>query len=142
MINASGVAKLADLGLAKTATVKETASESSDEVLGTPQYISPEQLTGVDTATRAGDSTKAAIEAMCYNIGKEVGAMAAVLHGKVDAIILTGGIAYNKMICGKITDMVGFIAPVIISPGENEMEALAANALRVMEGRLEAKEYI
>lgn len=85
---------------------------------------------------------KAAIEAMCYNIGKEVGAMATVLHGRVDAIILTGGIAYNKMICGKITDMVGFIAPVIISPGENEMEALAANALRVIEGRLEAKEYI
>ncbi len=53
MINAFGVAKLADLGLAKTATVKETASESSDEVLGTPQYISPEQLTGVTTDIRS-----------------------------------------------------------------------------------------
>lgn len=60
-------------------------------------------------------------DAMCYQIGKEIGAMAAVLKGKVDAILLTGGIAYGKPITDYITRMVGFIAPVKVYPGEDEM---------------------
>ncbi|MBR4064713.1 MAG: butyrate kinase [Tidjanibacter sp.] len=95
----------------------------------------------VEDATAGDTKAKAAVEAMCYNVGKEIGQMAAVLCGKVDAIILTGGIAYNESICHYITNMVGFIAPVVVMPGENEMEALANNALRVLEGKLEAKVY-
>ena len=80
-------------------------------------------------------------DAMCYQIGKEIGAMAAVLKGKVDAILLTGGIAYGKPITDYITRMVGFIAPVKVYPGEDEMRALAMNGLMVLRGELQAKTY-
>lgn len=80
-------------------------------------------------------------DAMCYQIGKEIGAMAAVLKGKVDAILLTGGIAYGKPITDYIRDMVGFIAPVKVYPGEDEMRALAMNGLMVLRGEMQAKEY-
>ena len=80
-------------------------------------------------------------DAMCYQIGKEIGAMAAVLKGKVDAILLTGGIAYGKPITDYITRMVGFIAPVKVYPGEDEMRALAMNGLMVLRGEMQAKTY-
>lgn len=79
--------------------------------------------------------------AMCYQIGKEIGAMAAVLNGRVDAILLTGGIAYGKPITDYIEKMVGFIAPIKIYPGEDEMRALALNGLMVLKGEIEAKIY-
>jgi butyrate kinase len=80
-------------------------------------------------------------DAMSYQVAKEIGAMATVLHGDVDGIILTGGIANNPMVVEYIKKMVSFIAPVIIYPGEDEMHALAMNGLRVLKGELEAKEY-
>lgn len=80
-------------------------------------------------------------EGMCYQIAKEIGSMAAVLKGKVDAILLTGGIAYGKPITDYITDMVHFIAPVKIYPGEDEMRALALNGLMVLKGQLQPKIY-
>ena len=67
--------------------------------------------------------------------------MAAVLKGKVDAILLTGGIAYGKPITDYITRMVGFIAPVKVYPGEDEMRALAMNGLMVLRGEMQAKTY-
>lgn len=89
-----------------------------------------------------GDKRAALLQdAMCYNVGKAIGSMAAVLKGKVDAIILTGGIAYEKYVCDYIADMVSFIAEVVPMPGENELEALAFNALRVLEGKLSPKVY-
>lgn len=81
------------------------------------------------------------LHAMCYQVAKEIGAMAAVLQGKVDAILLTGGIAYGKSITDYITDMIRFIAPVKIYPGEDEMRALAMNGLMVLRGETEAKIY-
>lgn len=81
-------------------------------------------------------------EAMVYQITKAIGSMAAVLKGKVDAIILTGGISHDKSIVTTITDCTGFIAPIVDMAGEYEMEALAAGAIRVMIGQEEAKEYI
>ena len=98
----------------------------------------------MEVANRAEAGDKRAIlvqDAMCYNIGKEVGKMAAVLKGKVDAIILTGGIAHDNYVCQYISEMVSFIAPVVVMPGENELEALAGNALRVLEGTLTPKIY-
>lgn len=80
-------------------------------------------------------------DAMCYQIGKEIGAMAAVLKGKVDAILLTGGIAYGKPLTDCIREMVAFIAPVEVYPGEDEMRALAMNGLMVLRGEMQAKEY-
>lgn len=80
-------------------------------------------------------------DAMSYQIAKTIGAMATVLHGKVDGIILTGGIANNPMVCEYIKKMVSFIAPVIIYPGEDEMHALAMNGLMLLKGEIEAREY-
>lgn len=80
-------------------------------------------------------------DAMSYQVAKEIGAMAAVLHGEVDAVILTGGIANNTMVVEYIKKMVSFIAPVIIYPGEDEMHALAMNGLLVLKGEIEVKEY-
>jgi butyrate kinase len=67
--------------------------------------------------------------------------MAAVLSGKVDAIILTGGIAYSKKIVGDISDRVSFIGEIKVYPGEDEMLALAEGGLRVLKGEEEAKKY-
>ena len=89
-----------------------------------------------------GDTNARMIQdAMSYQVAKEIGSLAAVLHGEVDAIILTGGIANNTMVVEYIKKMVSFIAPVIIYPGEDEMHALAMNGLMVLKGEIIPKEY-
>jgi butyrate kinase len=80
-------------------------------------------------------------EAVGYQVGKEIGAMATVLEGKVDAIILTGGLAFQEGLIGSIKGMVDYIADVIVYPGEDEMSALAFNALLVLEGKTDIKTY-
>ena len=80
-------------------------------------------------------------DAMIYEIGKTAGSMAAVLCGKVDGIIFTGGISHDKYVVEKLTEMLGFIAPITVMAGEFEMEALAAGAIRVLSGKEEAKTY-
>ena len=67
--------------------------------------------------------------------------MAVVLKGAVDGIILTGGVAHNPYLVEYIKEMVGFIAPVSVYPGEDEMQALAMNALMALRGEIEVKEY-
>ncbi|MFC2115730.1 butyrate kinase [Bacteroidota bacterium] len=90
-----------------------------------------------------GDKEASLIQdAMSYQVAKEIGAMATVLHGDVDGIILTGGIANNPMVVEYVKKMVSFIAPVIIYPGEDEMHALAMNGLRVLKGELIPKDYV
>ncbi|MCD6436611.1 MAG: butyrate kinase [Clostridiales bacterium] len=80
-------------------------------------------------------------KAMAYQISKEIGAYATALKGDVDAIILTGGIAYDKMFTSWIKECVGYISDVIIYPGEDEMSALANGGLRVLRKEEEAKIY-
>lgn len=80
-------------------------------------------------------------DAMIYEIGKTAGSMAAVLCGKVDGIIFTGGISHDKYVVEKLTKMLSFIAPITVMAGEFEMEALAAGAIRVLSGEEEAKTY-
>lgn len=80
-------------------------------------------------------------DAFGYNVAKSIGAAAAVLSGKVDAILLTGGVAYNTKLMVKIEDMVKFIAPVKVYPGEDEMSALAMNGLAVLTGREKPSVY-
>lgn len=84
---------------------------------------------------------KLVLDAMSYQIGKFIGAMAVALEGKVDAIILTGGISRSELITGDIKKMVDFIAPVEVNAGEFEMEALASGALRILRGEEKPKEY-
>jgi butyrate kinase len=81
-------------------------------------------------------------KAASYQIGKEIGAMAAVLDGKVDAIILTGGMAYQESNINRIRDMVSFIAEVVVYPGEDELKSLAFNGLLALDGKIEIKTYI
>lgn len=79
--------------------------------------------------------------AFVYQVEKGIGAMAAVLHGNVDAILLGGGIAHSAELVDAVRDACGWIAPVTAYPGEFEMEAMAAGAVRVLSGAEEAKHY-
>lgn len=81
------------------------------------------------------------IDAMIYHTAKQIASEGAVLKGKVDNIILTGGIAHSEYITKGIRERVEYLAPVVIYPGEDEMKALALNALAVLRGEREAKEY-
>lgn len=92
-------------------------------------------------ANEGDNEAKLALEAMCYGVAKHIGQMAVVLDGDVDAIILTGGIAHSNYVTNAISEKCRFIAPIEIYAGENELQALAMNALRVLQGSLEAKTY-
>ena len=80
-------------------------------------------------------------DAFIMQVAKDIGSMACVLNGKVDQIIVTGGIAYDKPIVSKIKERAGFIAPFTVYPGEDELLALAQGGLRVMNGEEEAMKY-
>lgn len=80
-------------------------------------------------------------DGMAYQIAKEIGSMSAVLKGKTDAVILTGGLAYSELLCDRIRKRVSFIAPVKVYAGEDEMLALAEGAVRVLRGEEKAKIY-
>ena len=84
---------------------------------------------------------KLVFEAMIYQIAKEIGACATVLQGEIDAIFLTGGLAYNSYVVEKLNKSIAFLAPIHIIPGEKEMEALCQGGVRVLKGIEEAKEY-
>ena len=82
------------------------------------------------------------LEAMAYQVAKEIGAMGTVLKGEVDAILITGGIANSKWFCSLVIERVYRIAPVHVYPGQDEMGALAENALLAINGEIEVKEYL
>jgi butyrate kinase len=96
----------------------------------------------IERRIAAGDARAALVyEAMAYQIAKGIGELATVVAGRVDRIILTGGLAHSELLTGWIRDRVAFIAPVKVLPGENELEALAQGALRVLRGEETAGEY-
>ena len=78
---------------------------------------------------------------MCLNVAKDIAKLAATVSGKVDRIILTGGIAYSDYVSNYIKEHVEFICPVEIMAGEYEMEALAAGCLRVLRGEEELQDF-
>ena len=105
-------------------------------------YLGTNDMREVTKRANEGDEqAKAAKEAFLYQVSKNIGSMATVLYGKVDQIILTGGIAYGKDVCESIQERCGFIAPFTVYPGEDELLALAQGGLRVMKGEEEAKQY-
>lgn len=81
------------------------------------------------------------LNAMIYQTAKSIGAAATVLYGQVDAILLTGGIAHSDYVISRLTKRVSFLAPVHVYPGEDELEALALNALGALRGELKIQEY-
>ena len=86
------------------------------------------------------EACRQVFDAMAYQLAKDIGAMAAVLQFRVDAVVYTGGIAYSQRLTDAITEYIGPLAPVISLPGEEEMRSLAEGALRVLHGE-EAKRY-
>ncbi len=105
-------------------------------------YLNTNNAYEVELLAQDGDEYANKIQdAMSYQVGKEIGSLAAVLKGDVDAIILTGGISHNPMVVEYIKSMVSFIAPVVIYPGEDELHALVWNGLLVLKGQLQPKEY-
>lgn len=91
---------------------------------------------------RLGDeNAQILVDAMLYHTAKQIASEAAVLCGQIDAILLTGGMAHSDYIVSELRRRIGFLAPVYVFPGENEMEALALNALAVLQGKREAKVY-
>jgi butyrate kinase len=109
---------------------------------GLVAHLGTNDAVEVEARIRAGDAGARLIyQAMAYQIAKEIGAMATVLKGKVDAIILTGGLARSEMLLAWIRERVAWIGPVLVYPGEDEMLALAQGALRVLRGEEQAKEY-
>ena len=105
-------------------------------------HLGTDSVEEVEKRINGGDQrARLVYDAMVYQIAKEIGAMATTLEGKVDAIVLTGGIANSKRLTDTITRKVKFIAPVMVFPGEDEMEALTLGVLRVISGEEKAKEY-
>lgn len=96
----------------------------------------------VERMIQNGDShAKLVYDAMIVNISKNIAKLAPDVNGRVDAILLTGGIAHSRYVTGEITRQVGWIAPVVVYPGENEMLALAQGGLRVLRGEERARTY-
>lgn len=92
-------------------------------------------------AENGDEPFQSAVEAMIYNVAKQIGAMYVALGGKADAIILTGGISYSEYCIGMLRPQISYLAPVVVMPGENEMDSLAYNALGALRGELPLKEY-
>lgn len=109
---------------------------------GLKAYLGTSDCRQIEQMIADGDEqAKLLYEAQAYQIAKGIGVLTTVLKGDIDYIVLTGGVAYSKMLTEMIIDRVKFAAPVEVMPGENEMEALAFGALRMLKGEEEAQEY-
>jgi butyrate kinase len=109
---------------------------------GMVAYLGTNNFEKICEMSENGDNKAKLIrEAVSYQISKEIGSMAAVLKGDVDAIILTGGMAHNKSNIDFIKSMTGFIAEIVVYPGEDEMRALASNGLLALNNEIEIKIY-
>lgn len=124
---------------------KYTEQEIKKMVVGAGGYVAylgTNDAYQVECKAKEGDKKFEFIqEAMAYQISKEIGAMSTVLKGKVDAIFLTGGIAYSKPFVELLKERIEFIAPVHVYPGEDEMGALALNALMLIRGEVQSIKY-
>lgn len=108
---------------------------------GLMAYLGTQDVKEVEENAKTDEKSAFYLDAMIYQVCKQIGAMATVLCGKVDAILITGGIAYSKSIVQKIKDRVEFIAPVVVYPGENEMESLARGAFEGLSKITDVREF-
>ena len=105
-------------------------------------YVGTNDMRDVEKMVQGGDQKAAEVrEAFIMQVAKNIGSMACVLKGQIDQIIITGGIAYDKVVVGGLRERTGFLAPITVYPGEDELLALAQGALRVMSGEEKAMEY-
>jgi butyrate kinase len=105
-------------------------------------YLGSKDFLKIKDKYLAGDArTMEVVQAMAYQVAKEAGGLATVVNGKVDAILITGGIAFNEFFTELIRRRIEFIAPIHVYPGEDEMQALAEGVSRVLNGVEAAKTY-
>ncbi len=134
----AGLMKMCFSGKYDLKSLKKTLIGKSGLIghLGTPDCRE------ISKRIEAGDEkAKLVLEAMAYQIAKEIGAMSTVMKGKVDAIVLTGGVANNKYVVSWVKERVEFIAPVVVKPGQNELKALAAHAINALTNPQIVKKY-
>ena len=110
---------------------------------GLVAYLGTNDSLEINQRIQDGDRYAAEVmDAMAYQIAKTIGSMAVVLDGEVDAIVFTGGLARDKSLVLNIRTKVDWISPILVIPGEREMDALAQGVLRVLKGEENAKEYL
>ena len=109
---------------------------------GLSSYLGSRDFAKVMENYRAGDKkTIEVVKAMAYQVAKEAGGLATVVKGKLDGILVTGGMAYVEEFVALLKDRLSFLAPIFVYPGEDEIQALAEGALRVLRGEEEVLEY-
>jgi butyrate kinase len=109
---------------------------------GMVAYLGTTNMKEIENAIQAGNNNaKSAIEGMAYQISKDISSQGAVLYGKINAIVLTGGLAFYERLVNLIKERCSFIAPIYIFSGEKEMESLAMGALRILTNQEKAKHY-
>jgi butyrate kinase len=109
---------------------------------GLVAHLGTNDLREVEKRIKAGDAQAILVfNALALQVSKEIGSCAAVLKGAVDAVVLTGGLAFSDRLCDRISARTSFIAPILRYPGEDEMQALAEGALRVLHGEEAPLEY-
>jgi butyrate kinase len=132
-----GVTPFEGLGLTYAQMFRKLAGQG-----GLVAHLGTNSAVEVEEQIADGDEHARLIyEAMAYQIAKEIAAMAAVLKGRVDAIVITGGVAHSEMLMGWIRERVSWIADLLVYPGEDEMLAMAQGALRVLKSEESAREY-
>lgn len=110
---------------------------------GLQGYLGTFDMVEIENRVLGGDTyAEQVVDALCYQAAKDIGAFATTMCGDVDAIILSGGIAKCDLVTSRISKRVSFIAPVVIRPGELEMEALFENAFDALEGKMPIQEFV
>lgn len=136
------VGQLAELCFSGKYSLKDIKKKITGQG-GIVAYLGTNSTLEVEKMIEDGDKyAELVYNAMAYQVAKEIGALSTVLKGEVDAILLTGGVAHGQSFIDMITERTKHLAPVFTFPGEDEMQALAGNGLLVLEGEVEAKDYI
>lgn len=140
----SGKYTLADMKLKLKGRGGMIAYTGTSDMLALEKYILTGEVvpgTGLDPAAITREKAKEAVLALAYQISKDISAMGAVLEGSVDAVVLTGGLAYDKIIVPEVKRRVSWIAPVMVFPGGDEMSALRAAAETALRHPKKVRKY-
>jgi butyrate kinase len=127
-----------------------SGNKTMDEMLcllthcaGVNAHLGTMDINEIETRISNGDAhAKLIMEAMAYQVSKSIGEMFAVLKGEVDAILLTGDLAHSQFVVHNVIDHVEKFAPIFLYPGDNELQSMAGNALRVLKGEMAVQEYV
>jgi len=133
--------KLIDLCYSQKYTREQLKRRISGNA-GLAAHLGTTDVAAIVQSIEAGDKkAELVLNGMIYSIAKWIGGSAVVLKGRIDAILFTGGVAYSDYVISRLKEYVGFLAPIHVYPGENEMLALASNGVGALNGTIEIKEY-